>query len=71
MATAIFKVEEKGELNEAEAASVVAGAAQNILRIDVRGGKTTIFFAADKADKGSEKVLKRASEVKPDDLATL
>ena len=69
MATAIFKVEEKGELSVAEVSTILAGQAQNVLRIDVRGGTTTIFYAADKADSASQKLRKRSSEVKPNDLS--
>lgn len=69
MASAIFKLEEKGELTQAEVSKVLAEQAHNVLRIDVRGGTTTVFYSADKADSTSEKLRKRSSEVKSADLS--
>jgi hypothetical protein len=69
MASAIFKLEEKGELTQAEVSKILADQARNVLRIDVRGGATTIYYEADKADSASAKLRKRSSEVKATDLS--
>jgi len=69
MATAFFKLEKSGELSHDEAHAAVRGAHQ-VVRIDIRQGKTAIYFAADTGDTHSADLRKASTEVKRIDVTS-
>jgi hypothetical protein len=68
MATAYFRLELKGELSAEEVSKTVAA---QLLRVDTRKGKTTVYFAADKKDPESKALRARASQVKLSSITTI
>jgi expansin (peptidoglycan-binding protein) len=68
MANAYFRLELKGELSAEEVSKTVAA---QLLRVDTRKGKTTVYFVADKKDPGSKALRARASEVKLSSITTI
>jgi hypothetical protein len=68
MATAFFKLEEKREMSAADVAQTIGA---EVLRVDTREGKTTIYFSADTKDAASKELRSRASEVKLAEITKL